>query len=342
MNQPGTPITDPPTCDDRLLWDVWLSFYQLPVLTVADEMGLFPLLAREPVTVEEVAQALGLSPRAAETMTGILVSVGFLAHYGGRLHLTDPARNYLLPDGPFYWGGMIHRMRTHPATAPIREALQQDGARGRFTDAWERGEVDPEQVRAFTRAMHSHSFAAATGMARNGDFSGVRRLLDVGGGSGCFCIALAQLYPELQCTVMDLPEVCALAQEYAAAEGVGGRIGTAALDMFRDPWPEGHDALFFSNIFHDWEPERCLELARKAFGVLPPGGRIYLHEMLLSDTRTGPLPAISFSMSMLLFTRGKQYSAGELDAMLRECGFRDVAVTPTYGYYSLVTAVRPE
>ncbi len=328
----------PPTCDDRPLWDLWLSFHHAPVLCLADEVGLFPFLAREPRTQEEVAEVLAFSKRGTEAVLGILTSLGLLSHHLDRFHLTDLSRNYLLPENPFYWGGMLHRLRAHPATEAIRAALQSDIDRERITDAWERGQVDPERVRAFTRAMHSHSYPAATGVARHGDFTGVRRLLDVGGGSGCFCIALAHRYPDLHGTVMDLPEVCDLAREYATAAGVADRIDTLSADMFRDPWPTGYDALFFSNIFHDWDPERCRELACKAYAVLPPGGTIYLHEMLLADTKSGPLPAASFSLSMVLNTRGKQYSAAELDEMLRAADFHKVTVTPTYGYYSLLSA----
>lgn len=331
----------PPTCDDRLLWDVWLSFHHLPALVVADELGLFTALWKRPATCSEVAADFRLTARGAETLLGVLTSLGFLAEHAGRFHLTDASRNFLMPEAPYYWGGMLHRMRVHPATAAIREALLQDAERELVTDAWERGRVDPERVRAFTRAMHSHSFPAAMGVARHGDFTGVRRLLDVGGGSGCFCLALAQQHPELRCTVAELPEVCELAEEYAAEYGLGERVETVHLDMFRNPWPTGYDAVFFSNIFHDWEPERCRLLARKAWEALPRGGRVYVHEMLLADSRTGPLPASAFSMSMLLNTRGKQYSAAELEGILESAGFPHVAVTPTYAYYSLVSAVKP-
>ena len=32
-----------PICDDRLLWDVWMSSYHFPTLCTADELGLFTL-----------------------------------------------------------------------------------------------------------------------------------------------------------------------------------------------------------------------------------------------------------------------------------------------------------
>jgi hypothetical protein len=106
-----------------------------------------------------------------------------------------------------------------------------------------------------------------------------------------------------------------------------------------DAWAGGDIA--FSNVFHDWDRASCRHLAGRSLEALPPGGRIYVHEMLLNDTKDGPLPAACFSMSMAISTRGKQYSAEELAHLLTEAGFTNVAVTPTYAYYSLVSAEKP-
>jgi acetylserotonin N-methyltransferase len=63
--------------------------------------------------------------------------------------------------------------------------------------------------------------------------------------------------------------------------------------------------------------------------------------MLIEDTKDGPLTPATFSLGMLLSTRGKQFSAGELNVLLRDVGFEDVEVRPTYAYYSLVSARKP-
>ena len=62
--------------------------------------------------------------------------------------------------------------------------------------------------------------------------------------------------------------------------------------------------------------------------------------MLLNDTNDGPLAPALFSV-MMLGTRGKQFSAPELNTMLKGSGFVDMTVTPTYAYHSLVRATRP-
>jgi acetylserotonin N-methyltransferase len=108
--------------------------------------------------------------------------------------------------------------------------------------------------------------------------------------------------------------------------------------MFRAAWPQGYDAHFFSNIFHDWSFETCLDLARSSHAALPPGGRILLHEMLLDDSGAAPLPAVIFSLLMAMGTKGQQFTFPQLRELLEQAGFRKVSCQMSYGYYSLVSA----
>jgi predicted O-methyltransferase YrrM len=338
------PPLELPSTDDKRLWDVWMSYYHFPTLTVADELGLFGVLEKAPLSADEIAKAMNLSPRATEALSGVMAALGFLVQHHGRFHLTDTARNFLLPSSPTYWGGMLHFARGVPVThEALLTALRKDRPRGgTMEEMWEEHEMEPEKAKAFTAAMHNRSFHLGVAAAlRVPEFSGIRRLLDVAGGSGCFSIALAQRHPNIRCTVMELRQVAALAREYIAEHGLGDRVDTLVANMFRDPWPAGYDAAFFSNIYHDWDRAECLHLTRRAFEALPKGGRIFIHELLLADTKDAPLTGVSDSMVMMLFTAGKQRTLGEFESILTEAGFRDVATVPTYGYYSVVHARKP-
>ena len=122
-----------------------------------------------------------------------------------------------------------------------------------------------------------------------------------------------------------------------------GRVKTQPLNTFTQAWPRGHDAHFFSNIFHDWSDDTCRLLARKSFESLPAAGRILLHEILTDDDGCGPVPAAAFSLLMLLGTRGRQYSLPELRTFLEASGFVDIEAARTGGsYYSLVSARKPD
>jgi O-methyltransferase/methyltransferase family protein len=337
----------PPSADDRPIWDIWLSSLWMPALTVASELGVYEALGETPTTSADLARRLELKPQGTETLLRMLVALGLLVVYDGRYQLTAVARNYLLRESPFYWGHVwslsidmnsIHtRLREALVVKPTPPAANTAAPGDRAVEGWESGQIDDEQAGRIARFMHSHSMAAAAGLARDVSFEGVNRLLDVGGGSGCFSIALAHRYPELRCTIMELPAMCRQAQKYIADAGLAKRTDTRSVDMFREAWPSGYDAMFFSNIFHDWSFDTCAQLAASAYAALPGNGHIYLHEMLLDDTGTAPRTAAAFSMLMLLGTRGQQFRFSELKGLLAGAGFVDIGVTPAYGYYSIVS-----
>jgi acetylserotonin N-methyltransferase len=332
-----------PTADDTPVWDVWLSAYHMPSLAVADQLGLFEALHAAPANAGELAGRMNLKAEPLKALLPMLSALGFLVPRQGRYHLTPTARLYLLHDSPFYWGHAFPVARASTAIDALLERFPASEASNaaRTSDSWESGQVSAEMALIIARIMHSHSLPAALGAARQGDFTGVTRLLDVGGGSGCFSIALAQHFPEMRCTIMELPAMCERAGRYIAEAGVSDRVDTRTVDMFREAWPAGYDAIFMSNIFHDWASETNAQLSASAFAALPRGGRIYLHEILINDEGSGPLAAASFSVLMLVGTKGRQYSFGELARFLEGAGFADIRATQTYGYYSLVSARKP-
>ena len=329
-----------PTTDDRIIWDLWLSAYLAPAMSAADELHLFEALDARPATGAELAEDKGWNEDALKTLLPLLASIDLLTVHLGRYHLTDVARTYLLRDGPFYWGHAFSVLRAIPyhgqMTAAVLAGPEASKERSRPVDSWESGQLSPDMARTLTAFMHSHSMPAALGVARSTAFDGVRRLLDVGGGSGCFAIALADRRPELRATVMELPAVCELAKGYIADAGLSERIDTVVVDMFRQAWPDGYDAIFMSNIFHDWDEETCARLAASAYAALPSGGRFYLHEMLINDDGAGPLAPSAYSALMLVGTQGRQYSAAELSRLLRDSGFDEVTITEAHGHFSLV------
>jgi len=166
-------------------------------------------------------------------------------------------------------------------------------------------------------------------------------MLDVGGGSGTLSLAVADRQPTIHATIMDLAQVCPLGEKRIMEHGLEERVGTCPGDMFSPGWPDGHDALLFGNIFHDWEPARCKQLAWLAFDALPSGGKVALHEMPLDEDRAGPLTVACFSVSMLMHERGKQYTLSELKGFLQDAGFVDIEAHHSFAYYWLVSATKP-
>jgi predicted O-methyltransferase YrrM len=333
-----------PVVDDTLVWDAWLAMYKVPALSVALELDIFESLDAQPDTADGLAERRDFDARGLRALLPMLMQLGFLDQHDGIYQLSEAGRQYMVKDSPFCWDGLFRRLSsTMAAHKLLLETINKERARAAKTrpaDGWESGHVDMPLARDVTAFMHSHSAPAAYGMARTCDFMGIRKLLDVGGGSGCFSIAIASTRPDIYCTVMELPTICELAQQYIDRAGVEAQVDTMTIDMFRADWPRGFDAHFFSNVFHDWSVETCIELAKKSHAALPSGGVILLHEMLLDDSGTAPAPAVAFSLLMAMGTLGQQFTFAQLRDILEAAGFHDVSCQRSYGYYSVVRGLK--
>ena len=336
----------PPGTDDRAIWDIWESQFTLPCVTVADELGLFRAIGDQAMETDELATALSVDERALGVLLGGLAALGMVEKRDTRWSATPPARMWLHPDAEGYWGGFLYRFRE---TIPIHAdliAMVRTGVRPENKVAggpeWERGTMSAEVAKSISDFMHAHSMGPARGVAVQQVFGEVKSLLDVGCGSGGYGIELARANPQMAVTLLDLKEMVAEAQHHVDAAGLQDRMAACGLNMFEQDWPTGHDAHFFANIFHDWSEETNAILAAKSYKALEPGGRIFLHEILMDDDGCGPWPAASFSLMMLLGTLGKQYTLPEFRKMLEAAGFEDVrACRSGGGYYSLVSARKP-
>jgi acetylserotonin N-methyltransferase len=344
-------LSEAQSADVYPIWESYLSPLWFPAVMIADELGIFSALAARPMSIDEVAAELSLNDRVLGALLPMLSSLGYLAPRLGNYYLTETATAYLLPESEFYWGGVLAGSRRNSTfvdslrrvltTPDPPDAIPGAQAGGGNSDSWATGQISPEAAKGMAAYMHSHSAQAAVGLAASGVFASSKRFLDVGGCSGVFSIALAQRYPELRATIMDLGPVCDEGMAYVARAGLQDRIDAHAADMFRSDWPEGYDVHFFSNMFHDWRPATCRELARRSFKSLAPGGSIDLHEMLIDDDGSGPRIAASFAMLMVAGTQGQQYSFAQLRDILVEAGFVDVEVRRTTPTHSLVRGHKP-
>ncbi len=328
-----------PPIDDTQIWDSMLSLYNTHAIALALELQVFEAFDA-PMSVEELVSKTGYSTRGIKALLAMLKIRGLLDRHEGRYQLNNLSRTYMLKDSPYYWGPFFSWTSASLPNYKIYMENIRDGEtkeEREAADGWESGEMDPEFARTITDYMHCHSIASAVGMSQTCDFSGVNKLLDVGGGSGCYAIAIANANTDMQATIMELKPVCAVAEDYIAKAGVSDRVGTKAVDMFREAWPEGYDAHFFANVFHDWSFETCAELAKKSYASLAPGGRICLQEMLLDEGEDNPAAPVAFSFLMTWGTKGQQFTLDELRGILESAGFKNIRAQRSYGYYSMVT-----
>lgn len=171
--------------------------------------------------------------------------------------------------------------------------------------------------------------------------AGKVRILDIGTGSGCIPVALAERLPEAEVASCDISAE-ALRVAAVNVKRYGGKVTLFQADILQDELPDCRVDVLVSNPPYitesergemeanvlDWEPELALfvpdtdplrfyrRIARKGLDWLTEGGALY-------------------------FEINRAYGA-ETVRMLEECGYRDIALRKDLsGNDRMIKAVRP-
>jgi cyclopropane fatty-acyl-phospholipid synthase-like methyltransferase len=184
---------------------------------------------------------------------------------------------------------------------------------------------EAEWTEAFIAAMHANAMQQAYQMVEAVGAEGLKRVLDVGGGSGAYAIAFAQANPELLAEVLDLAPVCRIAERHIRESGLSSRVRTRTGDLTKDEFGSGYDLILLSAICHMLSEEENLDLLKRCARGLVPGGRVVIRDFILEEGRTSPPRAAMFTLNMLVGTRrGNCYTEAEYAGWLRAAGFRGV------------------
>ncbi len=134
----------------------------------------------------------------------------------------------------------------------------------------------------------------APALARQAQLQDTQVLLDVGGGTGIYSIACLQQFPKLRAVVWDRRSAQSR-RRIRAEHSVTDRLELIPGDMFHDPLPCSADAILLSNILHDWDVPECQRLIQRCVTGFNKSGQLLIHDVLLNDQLTGPLPIALYS-----------------------------------------------
>jgi predicted O-methyltransferase YrrM len=307
----------PPITTQTIL-DLARNFMESRVLLTGAELNLFTLLASEPLSAEEVVARTGANLRALTILLDVLAAMELLVKQEGRYSCPPAISSLLSEKGPESILPMVH----HMAHVWQRWSQLTERVKGREEPGKPIESQEANQIPAFIGAMHSIAAKLAPGIIAAVNPGTARNLLDVGGASGTYTLAFLRAVPGMRATLFDKPEVIPIARRRLGEAGVLDRITLVGGDFTRDEFPAGHDLAFISAIIHQNSPEENLDLYRKVFRALVPGGRIIIRDHIMEPDRTRPRDGAIFAVNMLVATRGgNTYTFEEIHTGLVQAGF---------------------
>jgi len=308
-----------PAADPGRIMELATAYWASRCLLVANRVGVFRALADGPLPAEAVAAALGLAPRPTRLFLKACVGLGLLVE-DERGFRNDPASQlFLVPGAPTFLGDALRYADDMWDGWSRLDAALADGAPPVAPEAYTG--ADETRTRNFVYGMHGRALGVGRALVSLVELDGHRRLLDVGGGPGTYSALFTAAHPGLEATVMDLPDVVALAGEILGTMGAADRVRTLAGDYHTTPFPAGNDVVLMSGIFHRETAATCRELVRRAREAVVPGGLIVVADVFTERGGTTPAFAALFGLNMMLSAPdGGVHADADVAAWMEEAG----------------------
>nr|AHE14582.1 EspM-like O-methyltransferase [uncultured bacterium] len=291
---------------------------------LAAELGIADLLGDGPRSADDLAAATATHPGVLYRLLRALAGVGVftevepgrfaLTPVGERLRKDHPQslRAWVLFQGLFneVYAKAMHSVRTGTATAPLVYGEPLFAHLDR----------NPELGALFAEAMAQHSRLMGAALAAAYDFSGARRIVDLGGGNGSFLGAILRANPQATGVVYDLPYVADAARKQLAAAGLSERCTFVSGDFLHEVPPDA-DVYMLKGIVHNWPDDQAVVLFANCRRAMGPDSRLLLIEWVVPEGDVFH-PSKFLDLAMLFVYGGQERTEREYRTLLGEAGLR--------------------
>ncbi len=315
-------------------------------MSVAAELGIPDLLARGPKKPEELASARGCHAASLHRLMRALASIDLCReHPDGSFALTalgdvlrtdssNSLRSWAMWCGRHLWplwGNLLHSVKTGESARKLVSG----------TVGFEHLANDVGAAATFNHAMAEFTRLIARSVVRAYDFSGFKRIVDVGGGCGELLAIILRAHPALRGVLFELPHATKAAGEYLGRAGVIERCEIVTGDCFESV-PSGGDVYLLKNVIHNWNDERSVLLLRNCRDAMTDGGKLLLVEHILPDRMEPSLAHQDIArkdLTMLVGPGGRERTAREFCSLLEAGGFRSEKIVPAALNFCVIEAV---
>lgn len=305
------------------------AFWESAALMSAVELDVFSAISAGKNSINAVATACSVTPLNAERLLVALNAMTLLTRSGDTFANAPDVERFLVKSSPAYAGPwMLFGKPRWQGWGELTERLQRREDKVRRLGMYDET-FTVERARSYHEATYSIGMGAARRFHRQVSLEGRRKIMDLGGGSGCYCIIGAQTYPGLTAVVLDLPSVVVVTREFVAEHGLSSRVSAEPCDFTADPLPRDADVAIMASNLPQYDRSIIASVVRRVFDALLPGGEFHLIGECLDADGTGPLaPALWGLSEAVNGSTGLAHSTADCEGYLRTAGFRQVTVNP--------------
>ncbi|MEA2760657.1 MAG: hypothetical protein QOH65_3594 [Methylobacteriaceae bacterium] len=325
------------------LIEMAVAIWRARAIYAAAELGLADLLAEGPRGAEELAQATGMHAPSLYRLLRALAGCGVLTEIEPRKFATTPlgdtlrtgapgaARSTVLTlAGDWQWQAWQHFLESLRTGKP--------GLANAFgTDLFSYLRENPEHGARFNDAMVGMYGGLGQAVVAAYDFSQLRSVIDLGGGTGRLLAAILHSHEHLRGALFELPQTASEARRFFEASALAARCDIIEGDFFGSV-PAGYDAYLLAHVLHDWTDEQALKILGNCRQAIAPGGKLLIIETVLPKG-DAPHHAKLMDLLMLTVTGGAERTADEFAHLLAVADFKLTRIFLTSTHQSVIETV---
>jgi SAM-dependent methyltransferase len=259
-------------------------------IRVAVTLGYADTIGDEPVSAAVLAERHGVDPPVVARLMRYLACRGIFRETEDGNFAHTAASRKLRSDDPSNWkpwlklGSMADRMDRVASLGLLEAVLLNKASYPRMCErsVWDDIDQDIDFAESFDAMMCSRHDLWVPGVV-DYDWGEVRRVVDVGGGTGALLAALLAAWPNLTAALVDVENNTLAAGDFFAQQGILGRVEVVTGSFF-DALPEA-DAYLLAHVLHDWEDEDAVRILRRCREGAGSGGRVLVVERVVDATQ---------------------------------------------------------
>jgi len=202
---------------------------------------------------------------------------------------------------------------------------------------WEHMRRHPEENETFNRALAELRGEEHQQIADAYDWSGVKTIVDVGGGVGSLLVAALEKRPALRGLLVEQAELLSDADRVLSERGVRKRCELVAGNFFNSI-PATGDVWTLCQVLHDWPDAECLAILRRCREAMRPTDRLLVIEMLSVPCEPNAQVGLIDMVMLMYFGEARQRTAEEYKQLFDSTRFSLKRVIPTAGAFCIVEA----
>lgn len=301
------------------------AFWETCTLHTGVKLKIFSHLGSLSLSCKEVAKKINGDTKATSSLLNALTAMNLINKADNLYSNTDFAKQYLCENSKDYKGYIImHHHHIMFSWVKMYESILT----GKPVQQPENNDNEETQIESFLMGMFNIASETAPYYAQILDLTNLTKMLDMGGGPGTYSIHFCKANPHLHAMVLDLPSTKKFAQKTIESFDLSEKIEFKE-GSFLDKnlqLKQEFDMAWLSHILHGENEQDSQEIIARAAKALKPGGKIFIHEFILEDSRDKPLFPALFDLNMLVLTQeGKAYSQKELTDLLKKNNIENIS-----------------